>query len=81
MTSSSPLACPRCRGPMDLGFLMDRADGSIPTVAQWVEGAPERSFWTGLKTKGREAYPLTSYRCERCGYLEFYALPPEPAAE
>jgi len=37
--------------------------------------------WTGLKTKDREVYPLTSYRCERCGYLELYALPETPPAE
>ena len=76
--TDSPLACPRCRGPMDLGFLMDRGHYSTPGVAQWVEGIPVRSVWTGLKMKDREVYPLTSYRCERCGYLEFYALPAAP---
>jgi len=79
VSTDSPLACPRCRGPMDLGYLMDRGH-STPGVAQWVEGAPVRSVWTGLKVKDREMYPLTSYRCERCGYLEFYALPEAPPA-
>ena len=81
MSTDSPLACPRCRGPMDLGFLLDRGHHSSANVAQWVEGIPERSVWTGLKTKDREVYPLTSYRCERCGYLELYALPETPPAE
>ena len=32
----------------------------------------------GLKTKGRESYPVRSYRCEKCGYLEFYAREAKP---
>ena len=67
------LKCPRCNGAMEPGFVMDRAHYSVPTVASWVEGAPERSFWTGLKTRDRETFPVISYRCENCGYLEAYA--------
>ena len=68
--------CPRCRGPMEPGYLLDRAHGNAGNVAAWVEGAPERSIWTGMKTKDRDVFPVTSYRCERCGFLEFYARPP-----
>jgi hypothetical protein len=34
-------------------------------------------MWTGLKLKGHETFPVTSYRCEKCGYLEAYARPLE----
>ena len=44
------LECPRCRGTMDAGYVMDHTDHSVGAVPQWVEGAPEKSFWTGLKT-------------------------------
>ena len=68
-----PLECPRCRGEMEAGYVMDRGDYNMPSVPQWVEGTPEKSVWTGLKTKNRDVLPVTTYRCERCGYLESYA--------
>ena len=73
------LKCPRCGSQMEPGFVMDREDHSVQAVAKWVEGAPERSFWSGLKTTGRETFPVISYRCEKCGYLEAYARPLQPA--
>jgi hypothetical protein len=72
------LDCPRCRGAMRAGFVMDRADHNVGTVPRWVAGAPEKSFWTGLKTKDRDVLAVTTYRCEKCGYLESYALPDQP---
>jgi len=60
---------------MEPGFLIDRGHLNALETAQWVEGEPEKSFWTGLKTKGRDRHPVTTYRCERCGYLESYADP------
>ena len=74
------LECPRCGRTMHAGFVMDRGDYNAGLVSNWVEGPPEKSFWTGLKTKDRLVLPVTTYRCERCGYLESYARPeaPEP---
>ena len=70
---SATKECLRCRGPMEPGFMIDRGDHHSKEVQTWVEGQPERSFWLGLKTKGREQLPVRTYRCERCGYLESYA--------
>ena len=44
-------------------------------VSQWVAGEPETSWWMGggLKLRGKEQLPVTTYRCRRCGYLESYA--------
>jgi hypothetical protein len=67
------LECPRCRGRMEPGYVMDRGDQNSRHAAQWVEGPPERSFWTGLKLKDRAVLPVTTYRCAECGYLESYA--------
>ncbi len=67
--------CPRCRGPMEPGLVIDRGHHQTAAQQTWVEGAPERSFWTGLKTKGKDKHPVITYRCERCGYLESYANP------
>ena len=67
------LECPRCNGPMERGFVADKAHYSVPETQKWVEGMPERSFWSGLKLKNREIIPVSTWRCERCGYLESYA--------
>jgi hypothetical protein len=61
---------------MEPGFVADKGHYSVPDVQKWVEGRPERSFWSGLKLKDRDVLPVSTYRCERCGYLEFYATAP-----
>ncbi len=71
--------CPRCAGEMEPGTLLDRGHYSSPEVPEWVETSPDRSFWSGLKLKGLDKYPVRAYRCEKCGYLELYARP-EPKA-
>jgi hypothetical protein len=58
---------------MEPGFVFDRRHHESKETQTWVEGTPERSFWTGLKTKGREQHTVRTFRCERCGYLESYA--------
>jgi hypothetical protein len=65
--------CLRCKGPMELGFVLDRGHHNSAAEQTWIEGEPEKSFWTGIKTKDREKHAIETYRCERCGYLESYA--------
>jgi hypothetical protein len=69
-----PNKCLRCGGPMEAGFVLDRGHHSTAATQDWIEGTPERSFWTGIKTKGKEKHGVRSFRCERCGLLESYAL-------
>jgi len=54
------------------GYIVDEGYGTR-TVAKWIEGNPERSMWTGLKVRGKDKLDVTTYRCQRCGYLESYA--------
>jgi hypothetical protein len=61
---------------MEEGYVLDESYGER-RQSTWVSGSPEPSFWTGLKTRGKERLPVSTYRCSRCGYLESYA----PAAE
>ena len=75
MADDLRLHCPRCRGRMERGYTYDAGHYDAGKVAKWVEGPPERSIWTGLKTKDRDVLPITTYRCEQCGYLESYARP------
>lgn len=61
---------------MEPGYLLDLTYGSRgPT--EWVEGVPERSFWTGTKLGGRDRYVVETFRCEDCGALRSYALTPK----
>jgi hypothetical protein len=59
---------------MEAGFVLDQTYGAM-TQSSWVNGVPERSVWTGLKLKGHQRLPVTTFRCEACGYLESYARP------
>lgn len=68
----TPNECPKCRSRMERGFLRDSHQHQVRT-ARWFEGEPEKSFFGGLKTKGKRTYDVTTYRCGRCGYLESYA--------
>lgn len=74
MSKSAP-TCLRCQSPMEEGVTIDHGHGNSPTVPEWLEGAPERSVWTGLKMKGKHKFVVKTFRCERCGYLESYANP------
>jgi hypothetical protein len=54
------------------GFVPE-ADYGMNHVTAWVEGAPEKSIWTGVKLRGKRRFAISTWRCERCGYLESYA--------
>jgi hypothetical protein len=61
---------------MSDGFIKDETHGAV-RVSTWVEGPPEKSFWTGTRTAGKRLMPVTTFRCSLCGYLESYAKEPE----
>ena len=67
--------CPKCGRQMHPGYFLDSKHGERRGATEWVAGPPQKSFWMGLKIKGREVVPVTVFRCERCGFLESYALP------
>jgi RNase P subunit RPR2 len=37
-------------------------------------GLTPKTFFGGMNLKGREPLPVTTYRCEGCGYLESFAI-------
>ena len=65
--------CARCRGTMEEGYVLDLGNSNRRHRETWVEGAPEPSFWMGLKTERRKNLPVTTWRCRDCGLLESYA--------
>ena len=72
MTRSA--TCPKCSGRMEEGFMLDRTYGGN-LQETWAEGPPEKSFWTGMKVRGRAQIPVTTFRCSNCGFLESFASP------
>ena len=65
-------ACPKCAQPMEDGFIVDFKEGG-PSAAQWVEGPPQTSFWTGLKLRDKQKRQIATFCCPKCGFLESYA--------
>lgn len=66
------MICPKCGSRMTTGFVLGQSS-QARVQAEWVEGAVEKSFWTGINLKGRRRFPVTADRCEKCGFLELYA--------
>jgi predicted nucleic-acid-binding Zn-ribbon protein len=64
--------CPKCKTEMTEGFVLDHGDYNYKMTARWIEGKPEESFWSGLKTSNRNAFLVQAFRCPNCNYLEFY---------
>lgn len=64
--------CPKCSQIMDEGFIVDHAHGT-DLQAEWIEGPPQTSFWTGLKLRGRDRRKVVTFCCGKCGFLESYA--------
>jgi predicted nucleic-acid-binding Zn-ribbon protein len=61
---------------MTRGFATAVRGGGPNTYTQpeiWVEGPPAPSLWTGSQVKDKVHYTLVADRCDRCGYVEFYA--------
>jgi hypothetical protein len=64
--------CPKCGTTMQEGFVVDNTYGGN-LQAQWAEGKPNYSFWTGLKIAKDAKHAISTFRCEGCGFLESYA--------
>lgn len=70
--------CPDCREEMEAGLIIDHGHGYF-AQSTWVPGPAEKSFWSGLRIRGRQKFPTTTFRCGRCGLLRSYAFtPPGP---
>ena len=65
--------CPKCGGAMVEGFIVDQGYGVVHP-GKWHPGAPVKSFWTGIKQRKKEQIDIAAYRCDRCGFLENYAV-------
>ena len=64
--------CPKCQAKMSDGFVVDNTYGAYLASA-WHPGQVIKSFWKGVKLQRADMRQITANRCERCGFLEFYA--------
>ncbi len=64
--------CTKCNGAMTEGFVLDHGDMDYRRQQIWIEGRPEKSFWSGLDTADREKFHVRAFRCAACNFLEFY---------
>lgn len=62
--------CPKCKGNMTAGFIIDHGHYNSASQAEWSQGTGEQGFWTGLKTA--RLRKVTTYGCDDCGFLESY---------
>lgn len=78
MTAPEQFKCTKCGGRMIKGFIVDFSNNSyFPN--HWVEGEPERSKLLGvtginLDISNKQKYTVKALRCEKCGFLESYAV-------
>src|SRR6267154_823148 len=72
--TNSQMKCQKCEGNMVQGFVPDRTYGGI-LVEGWYRGQPKKSFWRHTKAPRNQSVPIGAFRCQGCGYLEFYADP------
>jgi predicted nucleic-acid-binding Zn-ribbon protein len=65
-------SCPKCNGSMSEGFIVDQGYGAAH-VSTYQAGEVRKSIWTGVKQNKKEQIAITTFRCNRCGYLENFA--------
>jgi hypothetical protein len=65
--------CPQCQSNMSDGFIIDIGYGGA-NVSSWQEGEPRKSRWLGVRPGDSPPVEITTWRCDRCGFLESYAL-------
>ncbi len=69
---ANEMKCPKCSGAMAEGFILDHGHYDSKRQQMWVEGQPEKSFWSGIKTSDKDAFKVQAFRCANCNFLEFY---------
>jgi hypothetical protein len=70
---SNAVECIRCHAQMEVGYMLD-ANHSGYQQQNWYPGEPTPSVWMGLKLAKDQVLPVSTFKCQSCGYLESYAI-------
>lgn len=68
--------CLVCQREMVLGFMTDQGHGASVNLPRWVEGTPERGFFTtgdAKQSQLKQSLAVIAYRCPQCAALRLYA--------
>ncbi len=70
--------CSKCGGGMIKGFAADKSEQYYMKLS-WVDGEPEQVSLLGIKGDNikiydRERFDVRGLRCQKCGFLELYAI-------
>ena len=68
---SEPRKCSRCGAATEEGFVVDFAHNGA-RVSSWISGKPQYGIFGGTKVWSKEQYPIQTFCCTECGYLESY---------
>ena len=69
---NNKMPCPKCKGEMVQGFVADYSMAAA-LVASWHAGQPKKKLVGHTKAPLAEGVPIGAYRCQECGFLEFYS--------
>ena len=71
--TNEKMQCPKCQSEMVQGFVPDYYGSSWSFVMAWFAGSPKKAFWTRTKAPHGDGVPIGAFRCQKCGFLEFYS--------
>ena len=76
--SDGQFTCIKCGGNMVKGFAADRSEHYYMRLA-WVDGEPIQASLLGIQGDNvninlEERRTVRGLRCEKCGYLDLYAV-------
>ena len=71
--TNKEMQCPKCKGEMVQGFVPDYFHDARSLVVAWFAGPPKKSFWSKTKALRGDGVPVGAFRCQKCGFLEFYS--------
>ena len=64
--------CVSCGKRLEDGFLLDHRHGAN-YAGSWVGGPAEKTWWGGVRLRGRRRLDASALRCTGCGLVHLYA--------
>jgi len=67
--------CLKCGGLMVPGFVSDNTVSFWSEKSRLISVSKNSAASTKQQNKRESMYPIITYRCSGCGYIEWYAMP------
>lgn len=69
--SEATILCPKCQGEIVQGYMRDFTFLGV-RVSEW-NARPPKKFFVGSIMDSTLQIPIVTFRCQSCGFLEWYA--------